>query len=110
MNYQEAKALLIYEGLSEEGLPVCVRSNTDPGRHRMMQIIDAIDTLTENENMQGPIDRSIAYALLSICLETNVQSYSWQATAQWRNGAFNDDLSMVQERISKYFEGAPEAA
>ena len=106
MDYKRAKDLLIYEGTSADGIPVCVRSNTDPGHERMMQIVEAIDTLIENEDPVVPVERKLAYSLFIIALETNVQSYSWQATKSWRNGGFNDDLLKIQERITVYLEGS----
>jgi len=43
--------------------------------------------------MQRSGDRTIAYSLFVIALETNIQSYSCQKTKPWRKGAVNDDLS-----------------
>lgn len=108
MEYQRARDLLIHEGTSVRGIHVCVRSSTDPGHERMMRIVEAVDTLIQNEDLAAPLDRKLVYSLFVIALETNVQSHSWQSTKLWRDGGFNDDLLTIQERITAYLEGTLE--
>ena len=72
----------------------------------MLEISYLIKRLIENEDPAVPVERKLAYSLFIISLETNVQSYSWQATKAWRNGGFNDDLLKIQERATVYLEGS----
>jgi hypothetical protein len=57
--------------------------------------------------LTAPLDRKLAYALFVIALETNVQAETWQRARRWRDGGFHQDLTTVQERIMRYFEGCP---
>ncbi len=108
MDYDQAKELILREAFSDEGIPVCVRGNMDPGHERMMKIAAAVEVLDEHEDSSGPLDRRLAYALFLIALETNVQSCSWQTTKPWRDGGFNEDLCDIQMRIINFFQGSLE--
>ena len=110
MTFEEARDLVLQEGLGESGLPVCARMGEDPGSARMKAITDAVRVVFDGLRGQTAIERRLAYALFGIGYYMDTQISSWIAKGRsFREDLFDPEVLQLTMAIESVFcdEWAP---
>jgi SUKH-4 immunity protein len=105
MSPQEARQLLLDEGLSENSIPVTVRMGDDPGELRLAQVLKALAVVIEHTKEDTHLDRDLMMALWAIAYHGEFQSESWQKNGRWRNGRFNEQITEIALYVERYISG-----
>ncbi|MFO0938335.1 MAG: hypothetical protein U0798_17655 [Gemmataceae bacterium] len=106
MSPQEARPLLLAEGLSENSIPVAVRMGDDPGELRLDQVLKALAVVIEHSREIKYLDRVLMMALWAIAYHGEFQSESWQKNGRWRNGRFSEQIAEFALSVEKYISGS----
>jgi hypothetical protein len=99
MTYEDAKSVLIIEGLGEDGLPVCCRMMDDPGRDRMGAVVEALRIVTGFTKEQDQLDRELCLAVWALGYHCDTQSQ------HWRGQSLEDEVIELVELAELFFQG-----
>jgi hypothetical protein len=106
MTPQEARRLLIEEGLSPDGISVSVRMGDDPGEDRLARIAAALEVIVEQTRRDEALDRELMMALWAIAYHGEFQAESWQRQGgRWRHGRFNEQIAEIALKVEEYISG-----
>jgi hypothetical protein len=105
MTIDEARQLLLREGLSDDGIAVCVRMGQDPGEQRLSHIAAALDVMAATTRSESHLDRKLMLALWAIAYHGELQAESWQQKERWRDGQFNPQLAGIGLQVEEFIAG-----
>jgi hypothetical protein len=105
MSPEEARQLILSEGLTIRGIDVCVRMGDDPGEERLSRVAEAIDVLSAATRHESAIDRELMLALWGIAYHGETQSQSWQERGLWRDGQFGEQMAEIAEKVEEFIAG-----
>lgn len=85
MTPDDAKALILREGLGEHGLPVTLRMGDDPGAERVGAILVSLRVLFDELRGRAAVDRTLACALFSLAYHTEAMTNVRNPSRVWRD-------------------------
>ncbi len=97
MELKEAKELIVFEGLHEDGLVTDFRKNSFPNETRLRKLVDAAEVLRDVFSSSKTIERSVAHAIY--CLGFHTQGH---LSAQISDGREVPDYLCV--RMSELYD------
>jgi hypothetical protein len=66
MNYHEARAIVLDEGIGPAGIVVALRMGEDPGPERMSRVVATMRVLFDELRGAEAIDRQLGYATFGL--------------------------------------------
>ena len=103
MDIENARRLILKEGMSGDAVYLDVRMGRDPGADRMSHLLGAIEALVNGHRCGPQLDRTLTFALWAISLHTPAQAQAWQnANGPWRDGAFDNEINEFSMKAEEY--------
>ncbi len=101
MTTEEAKALVLREGLAGENTPedaafIMLHFGDDPGRGRVRDLLAALKLVCDDLQGEAAIDKSLAAALWTLGNTANECLYVCEKyRREWPNGTTDDVLELI---------------
>ena len=106
MSFDEAKALILEEGLGQKGLVNALRRGDEPSAARVEGVIAAVRAVYEGTRKDNRLDRDLACALFNLAGHTRADVDSWRARgALYRKDLIADELPRLAAAVESVFNG-----
>ena len=106
MRFDEAKALILEEGLGRKGLVNTLRRGDEPSAVQVDWVITAIRAVYEGTRKDNRLDRDLACALFNLAGHTRAAVDSWRARgALYRKDLIADELPRLAAAVESVFNG-----
>ncbi len=102
MKLSEALAIIILEGIEENGMVIETRVGIDPGKDRISKLGEALDVVAETTAEDSQIDRKLANALHGLSFHMSETLNHWQR-CEWIS-----DYALILSQIEAIFDGRTE--
>ena len=112
MTVEEAKALVLREGLADENTPedaafILLHSGDDLGQERMRKLLNALKIVCNGLRGETNMDRSLASALWTLGNSSNDCIFAHNKYGHhWRDGAMDEVLELIMA-VEGVFYGVP---
>jgi hypothetical protein len=106
VSVDEARDLILAEGLGETGMVVALRMGEDPGPERMAGLLDAVALVSADAGVAQTVSRRLAYALFSLAHHGAGQVESWAAAGRsWREELLEQEIPALLLAVEWFFSG-----
>lgn len=106
MGFDEAKELILEEGLGQKGLVNALRRGDEPSAATVERVIAAVRVVYEGTRKDDRLDRDLACALFNLAGHTRGAVNSWtKRGALYRKDLVADELPRLAAAVESVFNG-----
>ena len=106
MQFDEAKALVLENGVGQEGLVTALRRGDEPSSEWVLRVIEAVSAVYEGTRKDDRLDRDLAGALFSLAVHTGAAVESWRKRgALYRKDLVTLELPRLAAAVESIFNG-----
>lgn len=106
MDRENAKQIILTEGLGEKGLVVLARMGDEPPQTRIEALLGALRITFEEARKEKTIDRTLAHALFCLAVYLPQEIESWtRAGAKFRESLRSHEIIAILAAIESILEG-----